>query len=115
VVAGVSLVERPWLQGHIRAPAVGVLTQRRRPLIYIYDLPSEFNSQMLQYRLTKVLPAECMPAYIAGQLPGRHLLAFNLAVLHQHVCWMPKVSLSWQTFEESWMQMCRHQHCTASS
>ena len=27
---------------------------RKRPLIYIYDLPAEFNSRMHQYRLNKV-------------------------------------------------------------
>ena len=30
------------------------LSPRKRPLIYIYDLPAEFNSRMHQYRLNKV-------------------------------------------------------------
>ena len=28
--------------------------QRKRPLVYIYDLPSEFNTRMHQYRINKV-------------------------------------------------------------
>ena len=32
--------------------------QRKRPLLYIYDLPSEFNTRMHQYRINKV-PCGC--------------------------------------------------------
>ena len=32
--------------------------QRKRPLVYIYDLPSEFNTRMHQYRINKV-PHSC--------------------------------------------------------
>ena len=31
---------------------------RKRPLVYIYDLPSEFNTRMHQYRINKV-PHSC--------------------------------------------------------
>jgi hypothetical protein len=30
-----------------------VLTQRRRPFIYVYDLPPAYNARMLQYRVEK--------------------------------------------------------------
>lgn len=50
--AGINLTEKPWLREVI--PAAEQLPERRRPLIYVYDLPTEFNSRMLQYRLNKV-------------------------------------------------------------
>ena len=30
-----------------------VLPQRKRPYIYVYDLPPAYNSRMLQYRVEK--------------------------------------------------------------
>ncbi len=50
--AGVNLTEKPWLREVL--PAAQQLQEHRRPLIYVYDLPAEFNSRMLQYRLNKV-------------------------------------------------------------
>ena len=50
--AGVDLTEQPWLREV--TSAAQQLPERRRPLIYVYDLPAEFNSRMLQYRLNKV-------------------------------------------------------------
>ncbi|BDA44352.1 hypothetical protein COCOBI_05-5360 [Coccomyxa sp. Obi] len=49
--AGVNFTERPWLSELVSAAEQA--EQRRRPLIYVYDLPAEFNSRMLQYRLSK--------------------------------------------------------------
>lgn len=54
VQAGVDFTERPWLRELIAAPAAAPMATRKRPLLYIYDLPAEFNSRMLQYRLNKV-------------------------------------------------------------
>ncbi len=45
--------ERPWLRPHTVTPAALQGKTRMRPLIYVYDLPAEFNSRMLQYRLNK--------------------------------------------------------------
>ncbi len=46
------MTERPWLRELVSVAEQP--KQRRRPLIYVYDLPAEFNSRMLQYRLNKV-------------------------------------------------------------
>ena len=46
---GANLTERPWLRRHIRTPAAAAREKVKRPLIYVYDLPAEFNSRMLQY------------------------------------------------------------------
>ena len=52
--AGNSIADqRPWLRPHIATPAPLQRKMRMRPLIYVYDLPAEFNSRMLQYRLNK--------------------------------------------------------------
>jgi hypothetical protein len=48
---GVQHSSQPWLAENIRLPAAAdppVLKQRLRPLIYIYDLPSDYNTRMLQ-------------------------------------------------------------------
>lgn len=45
-----------YLKEHIGIPAAGwqvppaEMQDRLRPLIYVYDLPAEYNSRMLQYR-----------------------------------------------------------------
>jgi hypothetical protein len=33
--------------------ALSMLTKRRRPFIYVYDLPPAYNARMLQYRVEK--------------------------------------------------------------
>ena len=46
---------RPWLAGVVsESPAAAdppAAPTRKRPLIYVYDLPAEFNSRLLQYRI----------------------------------------------------------------
>lgn len=51
---GADLTERSWLRNLIVEPGKRQQAERKRPLIYVYDLPSQFNSRMLQYRLDKV-------------------------------------------------------------
>ncbi|KAL6745753.1 exostosin-like glycosyltransferase [Haematococcus lacustris] len=51
-----SLLEsRPWLRQHVGLPLEAQpqlpSTPRKRPLIYIYDLPPAYNARMLQYRV----------------------------------------------------------------
>lgn len=43
-------MERPHIAPHVVAPAAAdpPPQQRLRPLIYVYDLPAEFNTRMLQ-------------------------------------------------------------------
>ena len=42
--------DRPWLKPHAVNPAAAELqpATRLRPLIYVYDLPSDFNTRLLQ-------------------------------------------------------------------
>lgn len=44
--------ERPWLKPYAKNPAAAEPPpkERLRPLIYVYDLPSDFNTRLLQYR-----------------------------------------------------------------
>ncbi|KAL6745749.1 exostosin-like glycosyltransferase [Haematococcus lacustris] len=46
---------RPWLRQHVGLPLEAQpqlpSTPRKRPLIYIYDLPPAYNARMLQYRI----------------------------------------------------------------
>lgn len=47
--------KRPWLKVQV-GPALEAQpelpkTPRKRPLIYIYDLPAEFNTRLFQYKL----------------------------------------------------------------
>jgi hypothetical protein len=48
------LSRRPWLAAHVsptpEAQSELPSTPRMRPLIYVYELPPEFSSRMLQYR-----------------------------------------------------------------
>jgi hypothetical protein len=48
---------RPWLQATSAVPPASLVpppaATRKRPLIYIYDLPPEFNTRMLQYRVKR--------------------------------------------------------------
>ena len=54
LVAEVNVTDRPWVARHLTTPESMVSSPRRRPLVYIYDLPAEFNTRMHQYRLDKV-------------------------------------------------------------
>ncbi|KAL4438037.1 hypothetical protein ABPG77_004258 [Micractinium sp. CCAP 211/92] len=48
--------ERPWIAEHVAAPAAEDPKPgdtRKRPLIYVYELPAIFNSKLLQYRPDK--------------------------------------------------------------
>ena len=58
---------RPWLKDTIRTPAAAdppPSSHRRRPLIYVYDAPPEYNTRMLQYR---VLKTACVHRMFGGQ------------------------------------------------
>lgn len=49
--AGMEDGERPWLKPHVHTPAARDPTPgetRKRPLIYVYDLPAIYNSIFLQ-------------------------------------------------------------------
>lgn len=51
-----DLQARPWIAA-VATDAVHDLQQqrsRKRPLIYVYDLPSIYNTRILQYRVAKV-------------------------------------------------------------
>lgn len=52
--AGDEAKGRYWLENLVVQPPAAVDTgpdrQRRRPLIYIYDLPPAYNAMLLQYR-----------------------------------------------------------------
>ena len=48
------LISRPWLEPHAQTPAAHAGTHQSRPLIYVYDLPSIYNTRLLQYRVVKV-------------------------------------------------------------
>ena len=54
MAAELNVTERPWVARHLTTPESMASSPRRRPLIYIYDLPAEFNTRMHQYRLDKV-------------------------------------------------------------
>ncbi|KAK9805384.1 hypothetical protein WJX73_009679 [Symbiochloris irregularis] len=49
------LLEKPWIAEVVTNAAVDVTQSRPqlRPLIYVYDLPSMYNTRMLQYRIAK--------------------------------------------------------------
>lgn len=57
VDAGDEVRGRGWLEHLVVQPPAAVDTgpgrQRKRPLIYIYDLPPAFNAMLLQYRVEK--------------------------------------------------------------
>ncbi|GAX85634.1 hypothetical protein CEUSTIGMA_g13049.t1 [Chlamydomonas eustigma] len=64
---GLEASLRPWIQDHVlEAPASKdpSTVKRRRPLIYVYELPTEFNSLLLQYRVERGF---CM---YKGFMPG---------------------------------------------
>ena len=54
VTAELNVTERPWVERHLRRPEIMASSPRKKPLIYIYDIPAEFNTRMHQYRLDKV-------------------------------------------------------------
>lgn len=50
---GPLLDERPWLESTVATPAAEdppPAPTRKRPLIYIYEMPPKFTQHMLQYR-----------------------------------------------------------------
>ncbi len=57
---GAGLAEsRPHIAQHVHAPAAAdapVLRERRRPLVYVYDMPPEFNGRMIQVAALKRCP-----------------------------------------------------------
>ena len=47
---------RPWLQPHVETPAShdpAPNATRLRPLIWVYEMPTDFNSLLLQYRVPR--------------------------------------------------------------
>ncbi|KAI3427182.1 hypothetical protein D9Q98_007119 [Chlorella vulgaris] len=54
---------RPWIKDHVRTPAAQDFppgSYRKHPLIYVYELPAEFASLMIQYRYGGDV---CVPRY----------------------------------------------------
>ena len=48
------LNDRPWVRGSLApTPAAQRRAKRLRPLIYVYDMPAEFTTRMLQYRVER--------------------------------------------------------------
>ena len=50
VPTGMEEHERPWLKPHVSTPAARDVQKgatRKRPLIYVYELPAMFNALML--------------------------------------------------------------------
>ncbi len=50
--------QRPWLKSFATLPPAAMPlmpsgTTRKRPFIYIYDMPPAYTSRMLQYRVDK--------------------------------------------------------------
>ncbi len=65
---------RPWLRPVIKPQppaAVGQRLMRRRPFIFVYDLPPDYNSRLLQYRID---PSACTWRQFDGQ---RNLSIFS--------------------------------------
>lgn len=54
MTAELNVTERPSVERHLTRPEIMASSPRKKPLIYIYDLPAEFNTRMHQYRLDKV-------------------------------------------------------------
>jgi hypothetical protein len=52
---GSLLSSRPWLAAHVAVTPEALPqpppTPRKRPFIYVYDLPPLYNAHMLQYRM----------------------------------------------------------------
>ena len=53
--AGLQETERPWLKPHAAMPPAAADpapgATRRRPLIFVHELPADYHSRMLQYRI----------------------------------------------------------------
>lgn len=47
--------DRPWLKPHAAMPPAAADpvpgTTRKRPLIFVHELPGDYHSRMLQYRI----------------------------------------------------------------
>jgi len=75
------LEDRPWLTPHAQNPASAdppLTPMRRRPLIYIYDLPSDFNTRLLQVRRT----ATCRSDNLKGLVVGVVCVSQGRCILH---------------------------------
>ena len=56
--AGLQDTSRPWLKLFVNTPLSALPSppadkQRKRPFIYVYDMPPAYTGRMLQYRLGK--------------------------------------------------------------
>lgn len=68
LLAGLEDTERPWIKPHVHTPAAQDPepgATRRRPLIYIYELPAIFNTHMLQVGWGHAA-GQGMPVCLAG-------------------------------------------------
>ncbi|KAL4427668.1 hypothetical protein ABPG75_001757 [Micractinium tetrahymenae] len=62
--------QRPWIKPFVHTPAARDFAPgetRKRPLIYVYNLPSEYASLMLQYRHHGSSRDNCVPRYFGEQ------------------------------------------------
>jgi hypothetical protein len=66
VTAAGDETTRPWLNKVVRLPPAAAPTPkagllRKRPFIYVYDMPPAYNTRMLQYRLFRWVPCHSVP------------------------------------------------------
>jgi hypothetical protein len=66
--------QRPWIQAFASLPPAAMPlmprgTTRKRPFIYIYDMPPAYTSRMLQYRIDKWVAAGHQQAAVPACLP----------------------------------------------
>lgn len=53
---GYEETSRPWIKGQVHTPAAkdpAPGAARLRPLIWVYELPADYNSLLLQYRVER--------------------------------------------------------------
>ncbi|KAK9805353.1 hypothetical protein WJX73_005210 [Symbiochloris irregularis] len=83
---------RPWSAPHAHVPALAAADLRVRPLVYVYDLPSIYNTRLLQYRVVK---GSCFwRTFHDSNVSKPNDWAYSLeSLLHEHLLQSPHRTL----------------------
>jgi hypothetical protein len=100
--AGQELL-RPWIQDFVVMPAAALAQppaglQRKRPFIYVYDMPEQYTGRMLQFRVDKCAPAFPGRAHAFLRLPAHAALLLARHEAHglMATCCMLHPTLGWR-------------------
>lgn len=79
--------ERPWIKPHVHTPAAHDPQPgdtRKRPLIFVYELPPMFNSLLLQVCLLRSCVVKCRPLQSEFSAPSAGCMCQTVVIQNKN-------------------------------